>query len=128
MITCKRYISIDATSARLRKDPAFVIKLTNIVGEAIDVDEPHISKNLCEQCDNKLNKVEKSAELKKEIKRDFCATKSKHEGKTTTSVASTPKNTSVLKRKAVGSPGTPSTRKVILKEKNSLLLNYVSTD
>ena len=60
LITCKRYISIDFSSSKLKKEPAFLDRLHvgDIVGEEIALFEPHISKYSCdcEPCDVKVTK------------------------------------------------------------------------
>ena len=56
LITCKRYISIDFSSSKLKKEPAFLDRLGDIVGEEIALFEPRVSKYLCEPCDVKVTK------------------------------------------------------------------------
>ena len=44
LITCKRYVFIDFSSSKLKKEPAFLDRLGDIVGEEIALFEPHVSK------------------------------------------------------------------------------------
>ena len=64
LITCKRYISIYFSSSKLKKEPAFLDRLGDIVGEEIALFEPHVSKYLCEPCDVKVTKCIK---IKKDL-------------------------------------------------------------
>ena len=64
LITCKRYISIDCSSSKLKKEPAFLDRLGDIVGKEIALFEPHVSKYLCEPCDVKVTKCIK---IKKDL-------------------------------------------------------------
>ena len=43
LITCKRYVSIDFSSSKLKKEPAFLDRLGDIVWEEIALFEPHVS-------------------------------------------------------------------------------------
>ena len=126
LITCKRYISIDFRSSKLKKEPAFLDRLGDIVGEEIALFEPHVSKYLCEPCDVKVTKCIKiKTDLQQAIKDQFHETKAKHMSTSSvTAVAASPCTTpaglhvhvhrvDLTKRKAVESPGTPSTRKVL---------------
>ena len=56
LITCKRYISIDFSSSKVKKEPAFLDRLGDIVGEEIALFESHVIKYLCEPCDVKVTK------------------------------------------------------------------------
>ena len=44
LITCKRYVFIDFSSSKLKKEPACLDRLGDIVGEEIALFEPHVSK------------------------------------------------------------------------------------
>ena len=81
LITCKRYISIDFSSSKLKKEPAFLDRLGDIVGEEIALFEPHVSKYLCEPGDVKVTKCIKiKKDLQQAIKDQF------HENKSETHV------------------------------------------
>ena len=114
LVTCKKYFSIKDTSVKVTRDPSFLPLLYSILGEI----PTKGSEYICEQCDTKINKVRASHTIQAHVREQFFTTKVLHHARhhqSPVKEASTPKLgqcMTKIKRKAVHSPGTPSTRKV----------------
>ncbi len=111
LITCKRYSTL---STLAKKSPLFPAQLSDIVDDAV----VHSNTTfMCDGCFTKVVNVQKSNDKRNEIKQSYQKTKATRLGSSDLPPAQTPqaspqKLLDRQKRKAVGSPGTPTTRKV----------------
>ena len=126
LFTCKRYSTL---ATKVRKNPSFLALLSDIVEDSV---VPSSTTFICDGCDTKVEKIHKSVQLRTDLKESYHQTKARRSissddaenyGRTTPTQRHSPQKRSQVtprsallqdrqKRKAVSSPGTPSTRKV----------------
>ena len=131
-------MSLDFASATLKREPAFLDFLGDMVGEEIDIFAPHMSQYMCGTCHLMVMKCINVKTLQETIRYKFHKTTAKHILSTS---SETLLNTALLipppcnppevdllrakvaQRKALESPRTPLPRKVLYKIK--LYINVV---